>query len=45
MNKVRIELQVELNYDVGEHGADFIFNIQAARTACRRGSRRELSST
>ncbi len=35
MNKVRIELQVELNYDVGEHGADFIFNIQAARTACQ----------
>jgi transglutaminase-like putative cysteine protease len=32
---VRIEIQVELNYEVGEQGADFIFNIQAARTACQ----------
>ena len=30
--KVRIELQIELNYDVGAQGADFIFNIHAART-------------
>ncbi len=29
---VRIEIQVELNYEVGEQGADFIFNIHAART-------------
>jgi transglutaminase-like putative cysteine protease len=32
---VRIELQVELNYDVGAQGADFIFNIHAARTPCQ----------
>jgi len=29
---VRIELEVELNYDVGEQGADFLFNIHAAHT-------------
>jgi hypothetical protein len=29
---VRIEIRVELNYDVGERGADFIFNIHAAHT-------------
>ena len=35
MKKVRIELQVELNYQVGDQGADFIFNVEAARTACQ----------
>lgn len=30
---IRIELQVELNYDIGPDGADFIFNIHAANTA------------
>jgi transglutaminase-like putative cysteine protease len=42
---VRIEIQVELNYEVGEQGADFIFNIQAARTACQTvaGERLQLS--
>jgi len=29
---IRIELQVELSYEIGEHGADFIFNIHAAHT-------------
>ena len=29
---VRIELQIELNYEVAAPGADFIFNIHAART-------------
>jgi transglutaminase-like putative cysteine protease len=29
---VRIELHVELNYAIDEHGADFIFNIHAAHT-------------
>ncbi|MES2958014.1 MAG: transglutaminase family protein [Pseudomonadota bacterium] len=33
MKKVRIELSVELNYQVGDQGADFIFNVEAARTA------------
>jgi len=32
---VRIELQIELNYEVGGPGADFIFNIHAARTAAQ----------
>ena len=26
---IRIELQVDLHYEVDEHGADFVFNIQA----------------
>lgn len=30
---VRIEIQVDLNYDVSAPGADFIFNIHAAQTA------------
>ena len=29
---VRLEFSTELSYDVGASGADFIFNIQAART-------------
>ena len=29
---VRLELSTELGYDIGEHGADFIFNVQAAHT-------------
>ena len=29
---VRIELDIELNYEVAAHGADFIFNIHAAHT-------------
>ncbi len=29
---IRIELQVGLSYEVGEHGADFVLNIHAAHT-------------
>ena len=29
---IRIELHVELSYEVDEHGADFVFNIHAAHT-------------
>jgi transglutaminase-like putative cysteine protease len=29
---IRIELQVELSYEIDEHGADFVFNIHAAHT-------------
>ncbi|MET0517305.1 MAG: transglutaminase family protein, partial [Burkholderiaceae bacterium] len=32
---IRIELQIELNYSVDAHGADFIFNVHAAHTACQ----------
>ena len=32
---IRIELQVELSYEVDAHGADFVFNIHAAHTACQ----------
>lgn len=32
---VRIRLQVELDYQVGEHGADFIWNIHAAHAPCQ----------
>lgn len=30
---IRIELQIELNYGIDPHGADFIFNVHAAHTA------------
>ena len=33
---IRIELQVELDYEVDEHGADFVFNIHAAHTPQQR---------
>jgi len=29
---IRIELQIELNYEIDAHGADFVFNIHAAHT-------------
>ncbi len=29
---IRIQLQVELSYEIDEHGADFVFNIHAAHT-------------
>lgn len=29
----RIDLQVELNYEIAEPGADFVFNIHAAQTS------------
>ncbi|MDP1933114.1 MAG: transglutaminase family protein [Gammaproteobacteria bacterium] len=29
---IRINLQLELNYQIDQHGADFIFNIHAAQT-------------
>lgn len=32
---IRIDLQVELNYEIDAHGADFIFNVHAARTPCQ----------
>ena len=35
MKKVRIEFQLTLNYQVGDAGADFIFNVEAAQTACQ----------
>lgn len=40
---IRIELQIELNYEVGAQGADFIFNIHAARTPCQTVLRETLS--
>ena len=30
---IRIQLQIDLEYEVGEHGADFIFNVHAAHTS------------
>ena len=32
---IRIQLQVQLNYEVDAPGADFVFNIHAAHTACQ----------
>ena len=34
--KSRIDLQIELNYEVSAPGADFIFNLHAARTELQR---------
>ena len=39
---IRIELQVELNYDIDANGADFVFNIHAAQTACQKVSAENL---
>ena len=39
---IRIELQVELNYDIDANGADFVFNIHAAQTACQQVSAESL---
>lgn len=30
--RVRLELDIELNYEIDQHGADFVFNIHAAHT-------------
>lgn len=40
---VRIQLEIELNYHVGEHGADFIWNIHAAHTPCQAVSGERLA--
>ena len=39
----RIELQVELHYEVAETGADFVFNIHAAHTPWQRLSAERLA--
>ncbi|MCW7538897.1 transglutaminase domain-containing protein [Aquabacterium sp. A7-Y] len=39
---VRIELEVELTYDIGEQGADFVFNIHPAHTHCQKVSLERL---
>lgn len=33
---IRLRVALELDYDVGEHGCDFVFNIHAARTPRQR---------
>jgi hypothetical protein len=40
---VRIELQVDLSYEIDEHGADFVFNVHAANTACQTVSYENLA--
>lgn len=32
-SRVRMEVQIDLRYEIDPHGADFVFNIHAARTA------------
>lgn len=39
---VRIELHIELNYQIDMQGADFVFNIHAANTPCQVISREKL---
>ena len=31
-SRVRMELQIDLHYDIDQYGADFVFNIHAAQT-------------
>lgn len=40
---VRIELQIELNYEIDMQGADFVFNIHAANTPCQVVSSEQLT--
>lgn len=40
---IRINLQLELNYQIDQHGADFIFNVQAAQTQHQRVSNENLT--
>jgi transglutaminase-like putative cysteine protease len=40
---IRIELQLKLRYEVGEGGADFIFNIHPAYTPCQTVSAERLA--
>jgi transglutaminase-like putative cysteine protease len=40
---IRIELHVELSYEIDEHGADFVFNIHAAHTASQTISAERLT--
>lgn len=32
---VKLKLTLELNYDIAQHGCDFVFNIHAAHTPCQ----------
>ncbi len=40
--KVRLELQIDLEYDIDRYGADFIFNIHAAQTPHQKVSHERL---
>jgi hypothetical protein len=33
---IRLELQVDLNYQIDGYGADFLFNVHAAHTRQRK---------
>lgn len=39
---VRIELQIELGYEIDQYGADFVFNIHPAHTRCQKVSAEQL---
>lgn len=43
LTMIRIELQVELRYEIDEHGADFVFNIHAAHTRSQTISNENLT--
>jgi transglutaminase-like putative cysteine protease len=32
---IKLKLALELNYDIAQHGCDFVFNIHAAHTPCQ----------
>jgi transglutaminase-like putative cysteine protease len=40
---VRIELQIELGYEIDQYGADFVFNIHPAHTRCQKVSAEHLT--
>jgi transglutaminase-like putative cysteine protease len=40
---VRIELQIELGYEIDQYGADFVFNIHPAHTRCQQVSAEHLA--
>jgi transglutaminase-like putative cysteine protease len=43
VTSVRIELQIDLGYEIAAPGADFIFNIQAAHTASQNVAAEDLT--
>lgn len=40
---IRIELKIDLSYEIDANGADFVFNVHAAQTPCQTIASEELS--
>ena len=39
---IRLQLKVDLSYEIDQYGADFVFNIHAANTSCQTVSNENL---